>query len=340
MDRKLASIQIIANIAPIENADAIERADVLGWHCVVRKGDFKIGDLCIYCEIDSVLPDKPDFEFLRTRGFRIKTIKLRGQVSQGIVFPVSILCSSIDYKVGNDVTDLLGITKWEPKMAQQLVSLAKGYIPSFIPKTDEMRIQSVPDVLVRNRGVECYYTEKLDGTSMSVWIKDDQFSVASRRLELKEDEHNVYWAVARQLELEGKLRRLNRNIALQGELIGPGVQGNKYGLGDNHVYFFNAFDIDKQEYIPPHLFWSIIASLNLYSVPMLGIIYLDHTVDDLVNLSKGESLLKNIHLEAKNIQREGIVVRSVLERQDLEIGRLSFKVVNPEFLLKFEEREE
>ena len=112
--RKLASIQKIVSLEPIKDADKIEKATVLGWELVVAKKDnFKVGDLVVYCEVDSILPDKPEFEFLRERKFRIKTIKLRGQVSQGICFPLSILPKA-KYNEGEDVTEVFGARKYDP----------------------------------------------------------------------------------------------------------------------------------------------------------------------------------------------------------------------------------
>jgi len=111
--RKLASIQKIRALTPIEGADAIEMATVLGWQLVVKKGEFQAGGLCVYCEIDSILPARPEFEFLKPRGMRIKTIRLRGQISQGICFPLSILPEGSPIEEGADVTEILGIAKWE-----------------------------------------------------------------------------------------------------------------------------------------------------------------------------------------------------------------------------------
>ncbi|HLZ86596.1 MAG TPA: hypothetical protein VKQ52_05135, partial [Puia sp.] len=114
--RKLASIQMIRSLEAIEGADAIEKATVMGWQLVVKKGEFRVGDLCIYCEIDSMMPDRPEFEFLRPRGMRIKTIRLRGQVSQGICLPISILPAGTVLEENTDCTDILGITKYAPPM--------------------------------------------------------------------------------------------------------------------------------------------------------------------------------------------------------------------------------
>ena len=116
--RKLASIQRIAEIKEHPNADALELAKVLEWQCCVKKGEFNTGDLCVYCEIDSVMPEREEFEFLRPRGFRIKTIRLRGELSQGICFPLDILPEPIvaitdDNSIGTDITETLGVKKYE-----------------------------------------------------------------------------------------------------------------------------------------------------------------------------------------------------------------------------------
>ncbi|HEX9972761.1 MAG TPA: RNA ligase (ATP), partial [bacterium] len=144
--RKLATIQKIKNLEPIPEADKIEKATVLGWQLVVKKGDFKVGDHCVYCEIDSVLPEKPEYEFLRPRKFRIKTAKLRGQISQGIAFPIGAIkeLANVEIKEGLDVTEIIGVQKYEPPPAVMMSGQVKGGFPGFIPKTDEMRIQSVP----------------------------------------------------------------------------------------------------------------------------------------------------------------------------------------------------
>lgn len=139
--RKLASIQRIKALEPIEGADAIERATVLGWQLVVKKDEFRVGELCIYCEIDSILPEKPEFEFLKSRGMRIRTIRLRGQISQGICFPLSFLPAETLIEEDSDVTEILGVTKYEPPIPASLAGVMKGAFPSFIPKTDETRVQ-------------------------------------------------------------------------------------------------------------------------------------------------------------------------------------------------------
>jgi len=344
VDRKLASIQKILNLEPIEKADAIEKATVLGWSLVVKKGEFKVGDACVYVEVDSILPERPEFEFLRARHFRIKTVKLRGQVSQGIAFPLSILPEG-QYEEGLDVTDILGIKKYEPNIPAQLAGTVKGNFPDFIPKTDETRIQSVPKVLERHKDKEFYVTEKLDGTSLTVYIRDDErvngfeVGVCSRNTELKDTEGNAYWDLVKKLDLQNKLTFLassswthRMNIAIQGEMIGNGIQKNKYNLPDHQLFVFNIFDIDKHVYLDEVEMRYIAQELGLHVVPIIDRVFvLNHTVDQLVEYSKGIS-----HLY-KHVQREGVIFRPLREEKDEELGRLSFKVINPDFLLKYDE---
>ena len=193
--RKLASIQTVTSIEAIPNADAIERFRVLGWWIVGKKGQVRAGDRVVYCEIDSLLPERPEFEFLRSNsfkpalmdgdtliqpaGFRIKTIKLRGQVSQGICFPLTILPPDGTYEVGDDVTDRLGIIKYEPPAPVGMSGRVRGPFPGFLPRTDETRIQVLEPVLQQYRGQTFFITEKLDGTSFTAFLRDDQFGLCS-----------------------------------------------------------------------------------------------------------------------------------------------------------------
>jgi RNA ligase (TIGR02306 family) len=193
--RKLASIQKIEKVEPHPNADRLELATVLGWQCVVKKGDFKAGDLCVYFEIDSVLPDRPEFEFMRERKFRVRTIKLRGQLSQGLALKPEE--AGIKYperlSPGDDVSVLLGVTKYDPEAARE-----RGYVartaknrkrlkpfPQYIPKTDEPRLQNFPGVLEELKTTPFYITEKLDGCSATYFRDmDGSLVIASRNCTL------------------------------------------------------------------------------------------------------------------------------------------------------------
>jgi RNA ligase (TIGR02306 family) len=337
--RKLASIQMIKSLEAIEGADAIEKATVLGWQLVVKKDEFKAGDLCVYCEIDSLMPNRPEFEFLKSRGMRIKTIRLRGQVSQGICFPLSILPDGVALEENTDCTDILGITKYEPPIPACLSGVMKGRFPSFIPKTDETRVQVLQQLLSKYKGEKCYITEKLDGSSATFYVNNHEFGVCSRNMELLEDDTNSFWKVARQMDLENKLIRLDGNYALQGELIGEGIQGNKLRIKGQTVRFFNVFDIDRFEYLSLDRFIKICRQLELPMVPILTADYqLDDDIESIVQMSMIRSALR------PDTWAEGIVIRPLTEKIDLLLsnenfnnGRVTFKAINPEFLLKYGE---
>lgn len=337
--RKLASIQRIKSLEPIENADAIEKATVLGWQLVVKKGDFKVGDLCVYMEVDSLLPDRPEFEFLKPRGMRIRTVRLRGQISQGICFPLSILPEGANVQEDADCSERLGVTKYEAPIPACLSGKVKGKFPSFVPKTDETRVQVLQKVLDKYAGELCYVTEKLDGSSATYYLYNGEFGCCSRNLDLLDDVENSFWKVARALNIEEKLRANGRNIAIQGELIGEGIQDNKYKLKGQTVRFFNVFDIDRFEYLPYRHFVTTLEAMELPAVPVLETEYvLTNNIEELVAKSVIKSQLR------PETWAEGIVIRPRIEKIDLLLsaenfnnGRVTFKVVNPEFLLKYGE---
>lgn len=337
MERKLATIRIISDIQPIEGADAIELAIVDGWKVVVAKGvGHKVGDYIVYCEIDSFLPIKDEFEFLRktsykklkdgSEGFRLKTIKLRGQVSQGLILPMSVFGDFgwTAYE-GLDVSERLGITKYELPIPAELQGKVKGSFPSFIPKTDEERVQNLTkeyEMLKYQSKHQFYVTEKLDGSSATFYFKDGEFGVCSRNLELIETESNTFWKVARELDLENKLKENGKNLMLQGELIGESIQGNPYKIKGQTIRFFNIYDIDSQSYYGLPMFLATMEhTLKLETVPILDMYFkLPDTIDEIIKYADAKSKLN------PNFDREGIVVRS-LDRT------ISFKVISNKFLL-------
>ncbi|MBP3955354.1 RNA ligase (ATP) [Gemmata sp. G18] len=352
--RKLASIQTVNAVEPIPNADAIEKIRVLGWWVVSKKGEHKVGDKLVYCEIDSLLPVRPEFEFLRPSsfkpaqtdasgvetlpaGFRIKTVKLRGQVSQGICFPLSLLPAGAPDEEGADATDLLGVRKWEPPLPVGMGGKVKGGFPGFLPKTDETRVQVLEAALLRHQGKTFYVTEKLDGTSFTAFLRQGEFGICSRNLWMDEaDESNVLARVAKGLKLEEKLRaareKLGHDVAIQAEVIGPGIQKNKYALKEVTLRVFSVLNVDTYRLVDHPVKLAVLADMGVEPVPQLGMIMLNHTVDELVAFSEGTSVLN------PQVQREGIVLRPLVEEYDEDIGgRLSFKAINPKFLLKYDE---
>jgi len=330
MTRKMASIQKITNLRPIEGADRIVVADILGYHCVVGKDQFSEGDLCIYIECDALLPkDNPHFSQFEKYNYRVRIQKLRGQVSMGLCMSLFILPTD-NYTEGQDVSDLLDIVKYEPPIPACIGGLAKGSFPSFIPKTDEIRIQNFPQVLTRHQNTPVVATEKLDGSSTTIYLKDEQFGVCSRNLELKEDLTNSMWICARNAGYETILRSQPTNLAIQGEIIGNGINGNNYQFKgeERQIYIFNIFDIDSYTYWSHDQVTEFCTAHKLPVVPTVSRFTLNHTVDSLIEFSKGTSLIN------PKVRREGLVIRPLIEQPDPDLGRLSFKVINPDYLLK------
>jgi len=335
MERKLASVVKVLDIQPIAGADAIEVATVKGWKVVVKKNEFKVGDLAVYYEIDSFLPVTPQFEFLRKssykkmndkEGFRLRTVKLKGQLSQGLLTPIpkGLL---VPAKEGDDLTELLGIIKYEPPIPAELAGEIKGSFPSFIPKTDEVRIQNFEsEVGIPLANERVYITEKIDGTSFTCYVKDGEFGVCGRNWELKETEGNSLWRMANKLNLREKLLSLKRNIAFQGELFGSGINGNWYKLNDHQLMFFTGYDIDNQKRLPFNELLNIFEVLELSSVPVIDYVTKipDGTQAEIVEymLLYAES---NSHINDA-VENEGIVVRG-LEKE------FSFKAISNKWLL-------
>lgn len=325
----LASIQRINKVFPIEGADRIEGVEVLGWKCVVRKGIFKENDLCIYIEIDTIIPKYLlDETYEGDEVVRLRTVKMKGQLSQGLVLPVSILETAnilapddkFDCKEGDDVTDLLNIKKYEKFIPANMQGIVKGDFPAFLRKTDEVRIQSEPHLLEDLKGKPYYITTKLDGTSATYYKFEGKFGVCSRNLEL-EDGDNVYWNMARQYNIESWLPE---GYAIQGEICGEGIQKNRLGLDDRELYIFNVYSIKEGKFEEYDFMMGFLAVTMENFVPVeevndAGFYY---TLDEL--LDKAQGYYRN------GKRKEGIVVRSLDQT-------ISFKVVNNEYLLKDEE---
>jgi len=200
MERKLATTRKITDIRAIDGADVIELATVGGWNVVVAKDvRYKVGDIVVYCEIDSFLPIKEEFEFLRKssykkmgdqEGFRLKTIKLRGQVSQGLILPIGVLpitqfATAHDLPEGMDVTEMLSIVKYEAPIPAELSGKVKGGFPYFLHKTDEERVQNLVNEYEEYKLTskhQFYMTEKLDGSSATFYMNEGEFGVCSRNL--------------------------------------------------------------------------------------------------------------------------------------------------------------
>lgn len=338
--RKLATIRKIADIKPINGADAIECAQIDGWKVVVKKGEFQIGQLATYIEVDAFVPHevapflskgKEPREFNGIKGERLRTIKLRGQISQGLLLPIegtktssgAFLDHECKWNEGEDVTDILGIQKYEAPIPAQLTGQVRSNFPSFIPKTDQERIQNLGGELAGwgMLGFAWEVTEKLDGSSMTAYLYQGEFGVCSRNLDLKEDENNSFWKAARVHDMEARLREIGRNLALQGELIGEGIQKNRYGLKGQQFFLFDIYDIDAGRYLNAIERQELIQALHVNHCPVIDRITLSGiTQENLLAMAEGKSVLN------EKTEREGLVFKCLNTEA-------SFKVISNKFLL-------
>lgn len=356
--RKLATIRTIENIQPIEGADAIDVATIGGWNVVVKKGEHSIGEQVIYFEIDSWIPEhiapflgngQPAKVYEEVAGFRLKTKKLRGVVSQGLIIPISAVAGTkvvideheydfemVMWNEDEDVTDYLNVKKYEKAIAANMAGFARGNFPGFIPKTDQERIQNLKRDLsdwAATNDIVWEVTEKLDGSSCTIYKAShlldedkDALGVCSRNIDLKDTEGNVFWEAAKQNDIHAILLRDGRNLAIQGEVIGEGLQGNKYKLVGRAFYVFDIYDIDRRCYFTSAERLAFCAANGLKHAP---VIYHTHsiygvTIADLLTMADGESIL------AKTA-REGLVFKCVSDPS------ISFKAISNKWLLKNDE---
>lgn len=331
--RKMATLRVIDAIGPIDGADAIEVATVGGWKVVVKKGEFTVGDRAVYCEIDSWIPTelapflskgKEPREFEGVKGERLRTVKLRGQLSQGLLLNLdAALPGTNSFQDGDDVSEVLNIRKWEMPMNAQLAGLVKGTFPSQIPKTDQERVQNLKKEIAAAEGMMFEVTEKLEGSSMTCYLIDGEFGVCSRNMDLKRDENNAFWATAIREDVEAKMRDTgpDAQFAIQGELIGPGIQNNIYKLSRTEFYVFDVYNIQSGEYLTPVFRRALIERMGLNHVPLINPEYpVVASIDGLLEAAEGASVLN-----AKQ-EREGIVFKQV-------DGGMTFKAISNKYLL-------
>lgn len=358
--RNLATIQKIEEIKPIEGADKIEASRVKGWWTVTKKNEFKVGNLCVFFEIDSLVPKIPAFSFLEkngtkkvlvmgelnqpnfeVEGYRVKTIRLQKQISQGLALPLNLFPEIVGidgesfppiFCIGDDVSELLNVYKYENCIGASLSSEAKGNFPSYVSKTDEERIQNISEKTLESLiGKSFTLTEKVDGTSLTTIRKDEEFHVCSRNLSLKEpvdlaNAKGVYWQETIRYDLQNKLPN---NYAVQGEIAGEGVQKNRLGLIGRDLYVFYVYDIKLGMYLPIDEMELFCKDFGLKTVPIIEknwILTPSITRNDIIKFADGASLLNPKAL------REGVVWR--LNGTE---SKFSFKAISNEYLLKWGE---
>lgn len=338
--RKLASIQVIKAIDAIPGADRIEVATILGWKVVVKKGEFKVGDLCVYFEIDSLLPNVTWSKFLDKNNdgkpIRLKTIKLQKQISQGLALPIKEFPNNLlPAVIGGDVTEELKVEKWEPYIPDELRGTVVGAFPRFLKITDEFRIQNYPEVLEEFNGKDVVVTLKLDGTSLTVFNHNQHFGVCSRNWELAEEPNNAYWKAVLKNDLKAKLLRDSCNLGVQAELCGGSIQDNRMGFKEVDMHVFNFFDIGTGRYLNHAEMVDCAIAFGLKTVP---VVYIGpwkwNSVEDLLAFAAEQNYPN--HTAQQDSPAEGIVIRPLVEAYSEVLGgRLSIKAISNRFLLKY-----
>ncbi len=363
--RQLASIQKVKSIKPIAKADLIVQIEILGWTCVAKKNEFNEGDLCVYFEIDSLLPEREEYEFirkkcwnLRLKRYQIKTCQLLGIVSQGLAIPVHRLQKYFPDELilseGIDVTHFLEVEKMkEPEPETARPGDINLYFNWPIAKTDEPRIQSKPKIRNLLEGKPYYISVKMDGTSVSFIYNvtknkslkqidtERHFHVCSRNNEIIRSPDNLYWDIAIRYNIEQILENhynrtqaqsqdeneMGESLSIQGEICGPKIQNNPLNLAKRELFIFNIVDTKKNKRLSYQKMIELIQKYNLPLVPILE-------TGDMFSY-QNEELFKLCHnhyanfiLTAKPTTLiEGIVVRD-------QENTTSFKVINNEYLLR------
>lgn len=338
---KLATFETITEILPIEGADRIEIARVQGWQSVIRKGEYKVGDRVIFVPIDTVIQpavwnkylwDKKD----PTKPIRVKTVKLKGAISQGLIFPTSLVSAQEIWDHMDDpeedvsIAGMLGITKYEKPIPAHLAGQVAGDFPThLVSKTDEDNLKSNIDTLEELREADFVeVTVKIDGTS-ATYIKelDGTFKVCSRNLELKDSESNVHWQMARKYNIQGNLRP---GYAIQGEISGPGIQGNPAGYSEVNLKVFNVFDLNVHRPIARDRWGSVFTDIPY--VDHYGILFRDEfaqmSIDDLQELVN--KLLYDNQKPAEGLVFRGIKDGKLMYSKTLQ-KMLSVKIINQNY---------
>jgi len=361
--RQLVTVRAVSELIPIEGADVIELAKVDGWQCVVKRDTFRVGDVGLFFEIDSILPaDDERWEFLEPRKYRIKTMRLRGALSQGLLMPMSTLTDeeaqrwrqATESQDAETLTDILRVRKYEPPIP--IGGEQKGNFPThLVPKSDQERIQNIPSMLEGRQSYEFEITEKLDGTSCTFFYQTEagfmgdapRFGACSRNWEMKLDDDNVYAKLWKELDLREKLPRLGcGSLAIQGEIIGPRIQTNRYKRSTHEFYVYDIYNIDERRYLWPVERIKLADQLGLMHVPILHFYHtfgilpatgeprqmgddsVALTLDLVLAAADGKSQLHDT-------KREGLVFKHH-GRHDGSQEPLSFKAISNKFLLKNE----
>lgn len=321
---KLASIETVTEIKPHPNADRLDIARVMGWQTVVKRGEFQPGQRGVFVVIDTIIPRAPWSEFLvdinrPDRRIRLKTAKIRGEYSQGLLLPLEVLPENVrEWQEGADVGGELGIAKYEKELPLALSGQARSTFPCHLaPKTDEDNGLSNLDIVAHVLRHPVYVTQKLDGSSCTIIIEGGKIAhVCSRNLSLVDQPGNAFWHAARKLTNVD----MSPDCVIQGELMGPGVQGNQLGLSEPTLYVFSIIQANRVP-LSYHCMARAADGLSTPVVPLVGVYGDLRGVDDCQAIADAQTL-------PSGKPAEGIVIR-IDPPQMFGNGRpAGFKIIN------------
>jgi RNA ligase (TIGR02306 family) len=286
---KLATIEKISEVIQHPNADrlTIYKMDGMAWR-VISAEKFEVGDLVVYVKTDTVVPEKEEFEFLRKNKFRVNCIRLRGEYSNGLILPITLCYDEEEignFEGGEDVTERLGITKYEKPVSYQSGDVAGSFPTHLVPKTDEERIENYPKAIEYFKGKEVYVSVKHDGSSETIINhKEDGFKVCSRNLEIKESENSKYWQPVFKYNLRDKIPV---GYAIQFELVGEGIQKNPEGLKGVDISVFNVWRLEDRKLLDYQDFVDFCTNAG---IPTANLYYVGEfkwdTVEDMIEEAK------------------------------------------------------
>lgn len=334
--RRLARLETVTGLRPIANADAIELVGVGGWNVVCKIGDFRVGDTVVYFEVDTALPvDDDRYAFLAPRGVKtvdgreyhvLKTARLRGEYSQGLILPVDQFTDDIarleSPVAGANMTHVLGLGKWEPPLPTGTGDARGVFLTAYARKTDSDRVQNLVASYPLLRSLRWMATEKIDGTSCTMLrTNDGELHVMGRNWDIA-DGDNLYWNVARRYS--DIVDTITPGSAVQLEIAGPGVNGNRLGLSEVRPF---VFDVIRDRKPIARSEWPDV--LTTYAAPVIDM-ELPESAGELIEMVDGmHSVVSPSRLA------EGVVFHtddgSGIDFLD---GRSTFKVISNKYLLK------
>lgn len=334
---KLATIERILDIQPIDGADKIELATVQGWQVVIKKGEYQVGDLCVYIPIDTIVnTTKQCFNFLANpknlnEWVKINTKCIKGKYSQGLVIPISNLDQTQTYQEDDDVSVQLDVKKYEKESRNQSVPKISTitFPKDIIPITDEDNLRTKYKVLNELKDKELYITKKMDGSSMTIIKQNDDFMVCSRKQILDSTAQMYQWI--HQEKIDDRIKSYGQNLAIQGEFCGPKVNGNQMGLTEYNFFVFNIKNLDSGNFYGWDDIKRICQEIQLETVPLIDIFVCDDTwtINKFQELSNQQTYTLGT---GKQVPAEGIVIRPINPATSNVLNKmLSVKVINQKY---------